>query len=231
MTKIGVVIPILNGFQDAVIALSRIQSQKGYSWQPYIAKQWRDKKSISEAWNVQSNIAFKDDCDYVLIINDDSWLFPNTLDKLVDHMFETEVLLVSGTNSHVDEYEPQVTGIGAHAGLDFSCFLIRERTLRVVGYFDQNFYPAYLEDNDYHYRIKLAGYDAYGLADALFYHKDDGSNTINRLDPSERERFDKNFKACRYYFINKWGGLPDTEGLYTTPYNEGGSIKTWKIPR
>lgn len=225
MSQVGVVVPILNGFEDAIVALSRIKSAK-HNWQPYIGKQWEDNKPISEVWNKQSYTAFAEGCKYILIINDDSWLFPNTLDLLVSHMQQTQTLLVSGTNSHKDEFE--LLNSGNKAGLDFSCFLIRSETFERCGKFDENFHPAYFEDNDYHYRMKLLGYDAYGLADALFYHKDNGSGTLHRMKEADAIEFSNNFERSREYFITKWGGMPDTEGLFVTPYNEGGSVKEWR---
>lgn len=226
MSRIGVILPVLNGFQDALEALSRVKTKKNI-WTPYIGKQWEKNEAISKVWNVQAIKAFQDGCDYCLIINDDSWLYPYTLDMLVDYVKETNLLLLSGTNSH-EEAVRERTDTGNPAGLDFSCFLISPETFRKIGYFDENFYPAYFEDNDYHYRIKLLGLEAYGLADALFYHKENGSGTIHRMSLEQKEEQSKNFERCREYFIQKWGGIPDSEGLFTTPYNEGGSVREWK---
>lgn len=222
--RVGVVMPILNGFEDAVIALSRIRTAR--IWTPYIGKQWEENKAISAVWNEQSTKAFEDGCAYALILNDDAWVFPHTIDMLIKHMQETNMLLVSGTNVHEDAISEREFE-GNPAGLDFSCFLIHHSLFDNVGYFDENFYPAYFEDNDFHYRMKLLDYDAYGLADALFYHKDNGSNTIRRM-PSE-ENFHQHFQHSKDYFIKKWGGIPDSADLFTTPYNEGGSVKEWVL--
>lgn len=220
--RVGVVIPVLNGFQDAIVALSRIRTKR--IWTPYIGTQWDENKALSAVWNEQSMQAFKDGCTYSLVINDDAWVFPHTIDMLIERMQETGVLLVSATNTH-EQAISKIEFNGNPAGLDFSCFLIHYSTFDRVGFFDENFYPAYFEDNDYHYRMKLLGLEAYGLADALFYHKDNGSNTVRRL-PSE-ENFHRHFQNSRDYFIKKWGGMPDTPDLFTTPYNEGGSVKEW----
>lgn len=223
--RIGVVMPVLNGFEDAVIALSRIRTK--HIWTPYIGRQWEENKAISSVWNKQSLRAFSEGCDYVLIINDDSWLYYKTLDKLVDYMKETGIILVSGTNSHKDELFTEVER--GPAGLDFSCFLIREETFDTVGLFDENFFPAYAEDNDYHYRIKLLGLPSYGLSDALFYHKNDGSNTKARL-VAEGKWQDQNYRNCIDYYTRKWGGKPHQE-RFKIPFNLGGEVtlKDWKI--
>src|ERR1041385_5581337 len=52
----------------------------------------------------------------------------------------------------------------------FSGFMIDRRCWEKVGVFDENFKPAYYEDNDYHYRINLARLKAIVLPTSLFYH-------------------------------------------------------------
>ena len=42
-------------------------------------------------------------------------------------------------------------------GDGFNLFSVPRATAEKVGYFDENFYPAYFEDNDYVYRCRLAG--------------------------------------------------------------------------
>jgi hypothetical protein len=86
-----------------------------------------------------------------------------------------------------------------------------------VGYFDEGFYPAYFEDNDYHRRINLIDPDRYvGHLEALEPEVKRNSETIRR-DPSLNQ-FPKSYD----YYLRKWGGLPGSE-TYGTPFNQNGA--------
>lgn len=86
--------------------------------------------------------------------------------------------------------------------------------------FDSNFFPAYFEDNDMHYRLVLALNKLYGNVErhvgsaemnpALFRN----SMTIKK-DSKINSGFGKNQK----YFIKKWGGTPGHE-KFTRPFNK-----------
>jgi len=78
----------------------------------------------------------------------------------------------------------------------------------MVGSFDERLYPAYFEDNDYHYRIRLAGMRAITHPPAMFYHY--GSRTQNEAGGAPLvpgNVFDEN----RRRYIQKWGGPPGCE--------------------
>ena len=74
---------------------------------------------------------------------------------------------------------------------NFAAFLLSRECWERVGPFDEKFYPAYFEDNDYHYRIQLEGWRAITHPPAMFYHY--GSRTQNEacsapLGPWQRSR-------------------------------------------
>ena len=95
--------------------------------------------------------------------------------------------------------------------------MLSRRCRDVVGPFDERFYPAYFEDNDYHYRIQLAGLRAVTYPPAMFYHY--GSRTQNEatavpLVPGSV--FDEN----RRRYVQKWGGPPGQE-QFRNPFGNG----------
>jgi GT2 family glycosyltransferase len=101
---------------------------------------------------------------------------------------------------------------------NFSCFMINRECVEKVGMFDEGFFPAYFEDNDFHYRLKLAGGNDCAIANttAVFIHY--GSRTQNQnagapIVPGEM------FQKNRGYFITKWGGEPTRE-KFTHPFND-----------
>ena len=128
---------------------------------------------VARSWNFGVITGIKDfAADYFLILNNDTLLHPDTIDEMVAELERGEAMLVSATNLSGDLAEPPEILI--YKNLlerklrdcpDFSCFMIGREALEKVGPFDENFYPAYFEDNDYHYRIRLAGGRACGLAE------------------------------------------------------------------
>ena len=81
---------------------------------------------------------------------------------------------------------------------DFSCFLIRRSTWETVGEFNEQYFPAFCEDADYHLRMHRAGIRAEAL-ELPFYHA--GSATVNNADANEqryiRRQADKNRELFR----------------------------------
>jgi len=83
-----------------------------------------------------------------------------------------------------------------------------------IGKFDTEFKGAYFEDNDYEYRIKLAGMK---ILKHEFFNPDvfDSSASI-RKDPA----LNVNFEMNKWRYQQKWGGAPGYE-KYSTPMNGG----------
>lgn len=92
----------------------------------------------------------------------------------------------------------------------FCAFLLRNEAWRRVGEFDENFYPAYHEDNDYARRLFLAGLSIHS-PDSDGYRDNGPSATIAKFSPAESAVFYNSFEAGKRYYISKWGGLPQSE--------------------
>jgi len=132
--------------------------------------------------------------DNVIISGDDVVVQPDTLEKMVAAAARSKGLFF-------------VTG-GASS---WAFFLQKPELARKIGYYDEKFWPAYYEDNDYHRRMKLAGEDYELAAGAMVSH--DISSTLAALAPEEKRKFEAEIsKNSRYYAI-KWGGLPGEERL------------------
>ncbi|MCJ2562840.1 MAG: hypothetical protein LN417_01950, partial [Candidatus Thermoplasmatota archaeon] len=98
------------------------------------------------------------------------------------------------------------------------CFLITQACHEKYR-FDENFVPAYHEDNDYHRRMILRG-DGQQIfsVDVPFLHH--GSVTINRTKKTAEEWGPK-FEKCRAYYVKKWGGLSGEE-TFDKPFGPDG---------
>ena len=128
---------------------------------------------------------------------------PGDLQRIIDHM--------EGTG-----------GVALLQG--FSAFALDRDAVRNVGLFDENFVPAYFEDNDYDYRCRLADVPFVGLPAGL-------SHKISSTLRSSKHYQDANqysFPLNREYFRQKWGGSPYRE-VFTTPFDNGGSARDWTL--
>lgn len=144
---------------------------------------------VAASWNY----AIRQSEELTLICNDDITLAPDTLERLVKA-------------ATVDDpggvfYHPEICA--------WSCFLIRRRLVDAIGWFDEGFHPAYFEDNDYHWRMQIAGFDV-NIVQGCFVASHVGSATIKRARP---DGFDEQFERNRERYIKKWGGLPSFETL------------------
>lgn len=104
-------------------------------------------------------------------------------------------------------------------------FLLHTAIVPRVGWFDENFYPAYKEDQDYAYRCRLAGVERVILnlpnrgADHL------GSQTIES-DPEYWASNDvTHFGWNRPYYLRKWGGDNGAE-VFRSPF--GRTDRDWR---
>lgn len=147
---------------------------------------------VAGSWNLLSEAIFEEH-DYALIINDDVYLGA-TSDKIQD-LLEKE---------RHDFYVAQMS---------WCAFILPETTYELVGGFDEKFFPAYFEDNDFHYRMKLLDMTYY-VSDIITPIVFRNSMTIDK-DPSLNKTFDQN----KEYYIQKWGGEPGEE-KWNHPYDK-----------
>lgn len=132
----------------------------------------------------------------VVILNDDLRVLPDTFEKLLDDGGE------------------MVTAMAGHN--EWSCMLQRESVWQKVGDYDEHFYPAYHEDVDYWYRLKLAGVE---LRRAPTEIEHTGSATKAASDAFTRQQIESGWTQGRTYFTRKWGGPPESE-RYTVPFGD-----------
>jgi GT2 family glycosyltransferase len=105
----------------------------------------------------------------------------------------------------------------------YSSFGISRAVVEKVGIFDENFMPAYFEDNDYYRRCKLAGVPMRDVPSGVKHRR---SATI-RSCPLYVEENRRTFPLNAEYYQRKWGGLPGGEA-FTTPFDLGGDLRSWQ---
>lgn len=223
--KVGIVIPIVTQFELAIKAIKSMQ-QTTYHKELFIIDQWQNKqRPLSGAWNLGIEEAKSHECDYVLVVNDDLLFAPQSLLAMIETLQDSDdALMVTACNirheidkigqpENILSYNAR-TPITIGENPDYAAFIVRQNFLDIHGKFDENFIPAYFEDNDSHRRINLLGYKAISTTAAPCYHY--GSKTQNgniKAVVSSRQ-----FENNRSYYVKKWGGEPGYE-IFDHPYN------------
>jgi len=148
---------------------------------------------VSGSWNMLMDYAKRIDATHVLMLNDDIYLGKN----------ETEIYSFLEQNKEYHFY---------NSLLNWSAFIMPVETWEKVGGFDQEFFPAYFEDNSMCYKLRLNNLERINTSflNPVIYRN---SMTIAK-DPSLNSRFMQN----RQMYIAMWGGLPNQE-KYTTKFN------------
>lgn len=99
----------------------------------------------------------------------------------------------------------------------FGCMVIREEVWQKVGDVDPNYYPVYFDDNDYTYRMKLAGIEPHFLTGDSDAVRHAGSASLHALGADHRRAHDAAFLECQAYYERKWGGPVGAE-KFTVPF-------------
>lgn len=139
----------------------------------------------------------------IVIINDDCEVGQDTFERMLK--FETAPVVL------------------AHG---YSCFVMKEEVWETVGEFDDSFYPAYWEDTDYLYRLKLLGipHEGWDWSTNGIKHGKDYSN-YQKWCAEKRRWFQENLDNNRRIYEAKWGGEQGKE-TFTVPYNGGPKMKS-----
>lgn len=236
MAKIGIVVPVLNNFHGFTELVESVKS-KDHELLWYVQPQHRAQIPLAAAWNKGFRDAVADGCKYVAILNDDIMLSPECLDRMAQSFFflPKNTVLVSANNIlgqlatpheimiYKDEdhyplqYHDKNMNWSEHP--NYSCFMVKADFFDKVGSFDENFNPAWYEDNDSHRRINLLGFKAVCTTYASCIHY--GSITSSFLPPDRRDS-----SISRAYYIRKWGGIPESHPTqeikehFEHPYND-----------
>jgi GT2 family glycosyltransferase len=150
---------------------------------------------VAASWNRIADVAGGD---WLILSNDDVVFAPDTIERLLT----------------VAEDTPRAGIVSVFEGQRFCVFLLRWAAFLDVGRFEESFYPAYFEDNDYAYRLTLRGWEQ-PVAYSNVQHV--GSATFRAFNPMEQRRHHKQFALNQERYIQRWGGKPGEE-VFTTPY-------------
>lgn len=157
---------------------------------------------VAASWNLGMKLA--PDAPWWAIVNHDVVFAPGDLERLA-----AQVEAEPGTLWTTD-------GMAA--------FAISAQVLARVGYFDENYHPAYVEDCDYERRCELAGVPIEAVSHRLRHRS---SSTI--AAPQYRDHNARTFGTNVDYHREKWGGGPRGGEHLTTPFGRSGSLADWTL--
>lgn len=106
----------------------------------------------------------------------------------------------------------------------FAAFAINAAAIETVGWFDENYHPAYVEDCDYEYRCALLGVPIIELPHGA---RHDTSSTI--ADPHYARQNARSYPANVRYHEQKWGGSLRGGERFTSPFDHGGDPADWTL--
>jgi len=149
---------------------------------------------VAKSWNMLMDYADKIKATHVLILNDDIYLGKT----------EHEINMLIRNNTDADFI---------NSFHNWCSYILKVEAWKIAGKFDEEFFPAYFEDNSFDYKMTLIGAKKHwtSFLDPLVYRN---SMTIAK-DPALNNRFQQN----RELYIQMWGGLP-TEEKYITKFNQ-----------
>lgn len=162
-----------------------------------------------------------------LIVNNDVSFYPNHLHripKMFNRMQDPDIFILTGN----------------------CVFAIRANTIKQTGFYDENFYPAYVEDTDYHLRLHMTGMKKIIIAFTYLHNGRDmatkyvsGTSEAKNTVPHWSQMLTRGTTASRNtggYFQRKWKVTPTSnfeaiaKKLHKTPFNCAGlTYKDWTL--
>lgn len=191
---------------DQIVIIDNSENGSGVTALSHLQTQYANVHILPRAVNILAG-AWNDlmrlwNEDYIIIANDD----------VTPHYHSVEALV----NAAIDRPDVAMWNGSGHSGNSYSFFLLRQWAYNQVGPFDEKFKPAYFEDNDYDYRLRiLAGLIREEVTNATFDHV--GSATTNSMTDKDRQIRHILFRKAQQYFISKWGDVPSKE-KYKIPF-------------
>ncbi len=165
--------------------------------------------SLSACWNMGLLTFFQLGRTHVMVGNTDIELRTDAYRLLLAHDGPFVSCVSVDTRERMGQAGDReaLESLGERPHPDFSCFLIRPEVIDRVGWFNEDYYPAFVEDCEYHVRMHRRGVPAVCI-DVPFLHH--GSATIKNADKAERIIIARGAAANRERFRREYGCLPGT---------------------
>jgi GT2 family glycosyltransferase len=154
---------------------------------------------VAGSWNFLCKEIFKTH-DYAVLLNDDVYLGYNSdVIKQVINKYPNTLI---------------------QSFVSWSVVIISKHLYNLVGEFDEIFYPAYYEDSDYLYRMKIN----HGIQQEVAAELNPEVVRISMTQEKSPDFVNASMQANRKRYIEKWGGLPLLES-FTRAYNSSSIVR------
>jgi len=185
-----------NGSTDGTLDWLEEQRRKG---RPIVVTAFGQNLGVAAAWNRGLETAFEDGHLKALVMNNDVILAADTVDALErgynKHLGVVSAHSVAAINAlYLVERTPTY-----QLPVDYSCFLLSRAVYAKVGPFDEGYWPAYFEDQDWDCRAEQLGVPRGTLGDAVTCHFHSQTLHSGQL-PEHAHYFAKN----QARFMEKW---------------------------
>ena len=167
-----------------------------------------ENRGVSRSWNDGILTAYDEGVDVVVVANDDILPAAGDLDRVAEKAVRCSdryVVSCAGPHERLGRLLP------SHG---YSFFAVNPVAIETIGCFDENFFPAYCEDQDYARRARLAGLSEENCADTMVLHV--GSSAIVASQELALQNRITQWHNIAYY-MRKWGGDAGSE-QFETPF-------------
>lgn len=176
-------------------------------------------RGLARSWNEGIKAGLDNGADMVILLNDDLHFRLGGFNQFVN--FSAKELAKDNVGmTFVTGYETDGSWKGQTQDQGYACCAIAPRLIKHIGYFDENYRPAYYEDADYSQRIGMTGMGISIDPRCLVEHERSGTT---RKDPILQAKHEQSVQGCREYFISKWGGDAG-HATFHAPFNEFGPM-------
>lgn len=171
-------------------------------------EQW----ALAKCWNTALKALWKAGWDRALVLNNDVEIRTDCVRLLDSHGGPFTTCVSVGSADRMGE--PGDRDIDALRAAerphpDFSAFMIRKYVTDRIGWFDEECFPAYVEDSFAHVSMYRAGIKAVCISLPFLHH---GASTLKQASPVDAARIRRGADTNRKRFKAKYGCFPGEAG-------------------
>lgn len=154
---------------------------------------------VAHSWNQGIKIGHRENSSWFLISNNDIVFRADSIDNLLAFARKTNY----GMTTSIDTqrcfgqdpftFQPREE---EWAGLCWSCFLLQGWLIDKVGHFDEHYWPAYMEDQDFEHRLNLQGLEKRSTFMSVIKHNEGATGRGNKWKLGQ----DCNTHSQLYYY-------------------------------
>jgi GT2 family glycosyltransferase len=202
----------------------------------------KENLGFGKANNIGIDVALKKGADAVFLLNQDTWVYENTISSLVEALFENpnigivsplhysadEITFDENFNTYFNRFEKgeDSESIRIVPFINAAAWLVSKECFTKTGYFDPIF-SHYGEDRNFCERVKYHGYKIWVVKNSAICH-----DRIVKLNPSKIELQSKYLvlnqiiNCNNSLFISLFLGLKSVFGLSKFHFSNQGKLKS-----